>query len=184
MSRSHPAAGPYARALLQLAQAEGQLAEVQADLDLAEQLFGAGQGRDLLVHPLVSPEQKQAAVQRLLADQVGPLTLSLLRLLIEKRRGGLIGEIAAAYREERERLQRTRTATVSSATPLSESQLGTLRAKLAELAGGAVELEQVTDPALRGGARITLGDLVVDGTLEARLNQLRRALGREQAGEN
>lgn len=184
MSRSHPAAGRYARALLQLAQAEGHLDEVQADLDLVEQLFGEGRGQDLLVHPLVPADQKQAAVHRLLADQVGPLTLSLLRLLIEKRRGGWVGEIVAAYREERERLQRTRTATVASAAPLSKDQLDALRDKLGELAGGTVALKQVTDPALRGGARVTLGDLVVDGTLEARLNQLRQALGRERSGEN
>jgi F0F1-type ATP synthase delta subunit len=47
-----------------------------------------------------------------------------------------------------------------------------------------VELTQDVDPALRGGARIVMGDLLLDGSLGARLAQLRKALSAEHSHEN
>jgi F-type H+-transporting ATPase subunit delta len=112
------------------------------------------------------------------------LTLSLLKLLIEKRRGSLVAEIATAYAAELKRAQGRKTATVTSAAPLTEEQMKQLRQRLAAIAGTEVELTQELDPALRGGARIALGDLLLDGSLGARLAQLRRALAGEHSQEN
>lgn len=184
MSLEHRVAGKYARALLMLAQEEGKQDELRADLELVSQLFGSGQGRDLLVHPLLPLEKKEAAVRELVSGKVSVLTLSLLRLLIEKRRGALVSEIAAAYAEELLRLQGRRSATVVSSLPLDAAQVESLRKKLASLVGAEIDLSQVTDPGLRGGARITLGDLVIDGTIGGRLDQLRRALAKEKSQEN
>jgi F-type H+-transporting ATPase subunit delta len=184
MSNENVLAGKYARALLLLAQEEGRVEELRGDLSLAAEVFGQGEGRELLLHPRLSQEQKQSAVAGLVAGKVGPLTLSLLKLLIEKRRGSLVAEIAAAYAAELKRAQGRKTATVTSAVPLTEEQMKQLRQRLAAIAGTEVELTQELDPALRGGARIALGDLVLDGSLGARLAQLRRALAGEHSQEN
>ena len=184
MSGESIMAGKYARALLLLAQEEGRAEEVEIDLKLAAEVFGNGEGRELLLHPRLSQEQKHTAVQSLVQGKVGPLTLSLLKLLVEKRRGSLVAEIAAAYAAELKRAQGRQTATVASAVPLTEEQMKTLRARLSVIAGTEVELTQELDPALRGGARITLGDLLLDGSLGARLAQLRKALAGEHSQEN
>ncbi len=115
---------------------------------------------------------------------MSPLTLSLLRLLIDKRRGELVGDIARAYGDELRRLQGLQTATVQAPVPLTEEQLSDLRQKLSDLAGASVQLTQVLDPSLRGGARIVMGDLVLDGSIGARLAQLRRALAASHTDEN
>jgi len=179
MSTEHRVAEKYAGALLRLAQEEDKLDEVRSDLDTADRLFGSGEGRELLAHPLLPLEQKHAALKKLVEGKLGALTFSLLRLLIDKRRGELVSEIAAAYREELQRLQGRRSATVAAPLPLSEDQMKALQKKLSELTGAKVDLAQVTDPSLQGGARITMGDWVIDGTLQARLEQLRRELSRE-----
>ncbi|NTV53489.1 MAG: ATP synthase F1 subunit delta [Candidatus Firestonebacteria bacterium] len=184
MSNEVVIAGKYARALLLLAQEAGRVEDVQGDLRLAAEVFGRGEGRELLLHPRLSQEQKQSAVQSLVKDKVGALTLSLLKLLIEKRRGSLVAEIAAAYAAEVKRAQGRQTATVTSAVPLTDEQMQILRRRLAAMAGAEVELTQEQDPALRGGARITLGDLLLDGSLGARLAQLRKALAGEHSQEN
>lgn len=184
MSTERLVADKYARALLQLAQEQDQLEEVRADLETVGRIFGSGGGRELLIHPLLPLEQKHAAARKMIEGKVGPLILSLLRLLIDKRRGGLVSEIVDAYRAELHRLQGRRSATVTASIPLTEEQMDALRRKLSALVGAEVELTQVTDPALRGGARITLGDVVLDGTLDARLEQLRRVLSRENLREN
>jgi F-type H+-transporting ATPase subunit delta len=184
MSAESVIAGKYARALLLLAQEEGKPEMVKLDLNLAAEVFGQGEGRELLLHPRLSQAQKQAAVSELLRDKVGPLTQSLLKLLIEKRRGVLVPEIASAYAAELRRWQGRRTATVASPIPLTELQMQSLRERLTAFSGTEVELTQEVDPALRGGARITLGDLVLDGSLGARLKQMRKALSAERLQEN
>jgi F-type H+-transporting ATPase subunit delta len=184
MSSENLVAGKYARALLFLAQEAGKLEQIQQDLELVADVFGAGEGRELLLHPLLSLEQKQEAVKTMVQGKVTTLTLSLLRLLIDKRRVSLVADIARAYHEELQRLQGLRTATVTAAIPLTEDQLEALHQKLSDLAGASVELTQVLDPSLRGGARIVMGDLVLDGSIGARLAQLRRALTSNRTDEN
>ena len=127
MSSENLVAGKYARALLFLAQEAGNLEQVQHDLELIAEIFGSGEGRELLLHPLLSQTEKQKAVKSLVQNKVSSLALSLLRLLVDKRRGALVAEIAAAYAAELSRLQGQRTATVQAPVPLSEEQLASLR---------------------------------------------------------
>lgn len=184
MSAERQIAEKYARALFDLAKEEGRLDAVREDLQVLSELFGAGDGQALMQHPLLSREQKQAAVLEMVEGRIDPLTVSLLKLLVEKRRGALVGAIAHAFEEEVRGLEGVREATVSSPSPLSKPQLDALRRALSAMAGMEVNLTEELDPALRGGARIRMGDLVLDGSLSTRLAQLRRALRGGTGREN
>jgi len=48
--------------------------------------------------------------------------------------------------------------------------------KLRKLIGKKAEIYEKIDPSLIGGLKIQIGDLLIDGTLKARLNKLRRSL--------
>ena len=60
-------------------------------------------------------------------------------------------------------------ARIDSAFPLSDGQLAELVAALEKRFGKKIEATVNVDPALGGGARITVGDTVIDGTIEAQL---------------
>jgi F0F1-type ATP synthase delta subunit len=98
MSTEHILSVKYARALLQLALEEKTAERVLTDLQLSAEFFGQGEGRQLLVNPLLTQAQKTGAVRKVLEGQVLPLTVTLLCLLIEKRRGGLVSGIAGVHR--------------------------------------------------------------------------------------
>jgi F-type H+-transporting ATPase subunit b len=84
-------------------------------------------------------------------------------------------------REEMERVrafrrslgERTPTAHVSAARPLTSEQQGQLAQTLTALADRNVDIEMETDPALAAGMRVRLGDIVVDNSIVGRLEQLR-----------
>jgi F-type H+-transporting ATPase subunit b len=84
-------------------------------------------------------------------------------------------------REEMERVrafrrslgERTPTAHVSTAEPLSTEQQGELARTLTALADRNVDIEMETDPSLAAGMRVRLGDIVVDNSIAGRLDQLR-----------
>jgi len=69
---------------------------------------------------------------------------------------------------------RTPTARVTSARPLSAEQQGLLVRTLTALADRHVNLELKTEPELAAGLRIRLGDMIVDNSMTELLDQLRQ----------
>jgi len=67
-------------------------------------------------------------------------------------------------------------ATVTSATALSKSQIAEIATALKARLGREVRIETAIDENLIGGAVIRAGDVVIDGSLRARLEGLATAL--------
>ena len=67
-------------------------------------------------------------------------------------------------------------ATVTSATDLPATELDAIRAALARRFGREVQLSVAVDDALIGGAVISAGDVVIDGSLRGKLARLQSAL--------
>ncbi len=65
---------------------------------------------------------------------------------------------------------------VTSASPLSDAQQQAIAAALRDRLGREVNLESEIDENLIGGAVIKAGDVVIDGSLRARLEGLANAL--------
>ena len=84
--------------------------------------------------------------------------------------------IARAYGELLDqRLERVR-ATVTSAQPLGEGELSSVRDALAKAVQRTILLEAKTDPALVGGVVAQVGGTVFDGSVRTQLNRLRDEL--------
>lgn len=67
-------------------------------------------------------------------------------------------------------------ATVTVASPLTQQQGERLAKLLEQTAGRPVKITTVVDPALVGGVRVQLADTVIDGSVRARLEDLRQQL--------
>ncbi len=125
---------------------------------------------------LGAADQKLALVDRLFAAKASEPTLTIVRHLVEQPRG----------RSFREALRRasfivadesgSAIAIVTSATPLPPRQRERLERSLEERYGRAVRVNEVVDPAVVGGVRVQVGTDVIDGTVAARLTDLRLRL--------
>jgi F-type H+-transporting ATPase subunit delta len=67
-------------------------------------------------------------------------------------------------------------AEVRSAVPLTEDQQTRLAAALANATGKQVEVKVVLDPSILGGLSASVGDVVIDGSVRTRLDQLKTLL--------
>jgi F-type H+-transporting ATPase subunit delta len=73
-------------------------------------------------------------------------------------------------------VENTIDVTVTSASPLSDKDKQRYAAALEKRFGRKVELSTEIDESLIGGAVIRAGDVVIDGSLRARLDGLANAL--------
>ena len=67
-------------------------------------------------------------------------------------------------------------AKVTSATALDAAELDKIKAALARRFGRNVDVETAIDESLIGGAIIDAGDLVIDGSVRAKLARLQTAM--------
>jgi F-type H+-transporting ATPase subunit delta len=102
---------------------------------------------------------------------------NLVRILVENDRLALIPEIAGMFELRKSEHEGAIDVTVESAFDVKPAEQRALAAALSAKLGREIRLTSVTDPELVGGVRIRAGDLVIDGSIQGRLQQLAHELG-------
>jgi F-type H+-transporting ATPase subunit delta len=164
----------YARAVFELAQQDGQIEQWARRLERIRELFSDPNVAAVLRNPTIDGKQREAFVVDV--PEFDGQTTNLARLLIES---GRIDE-AAAIEEEFQRLADDAAGRVRATATTAIELAGRDRERVAEQLSKElkrdVRLTVVVDPRVIGGMRLQYGDHVVDATVAARLEQLRRRL--------
>ena len=185
MADNNTIARPYARAVFRVAQDNDALAEVAASLDAGRQILGDGQVGKFLANPSLSDEQRLEFLTELFGKAAGKDSVfagssehgvNFLRLLLEFGRVDVLPEIADRFDALKAEVENTLDVTVTSAAGLSEAQQKEIEAALKSRLGCDVNLSTEIDEDLIGGAVVRAGDVVIDGSVRARLESLSNAL--------
>ncbi len=175
------AARPYAEALFALAQAEGRASEVLAEVQgLAAGLRQVSGARELLAHPGVNPAAAGALVGGL-CEGASPLVSRFVRVLADKRRLALLEEIARELSSRLDEAEGRVRAVLQTARPVDQAASAAVAESLGRQLGRKVDIRSEVRPDLIGGARVLVGDRVLDGTVAGQLTRLRRRLRSGQA---
>lgn len=167
----------YADALFGLAVAEGQLERVETELyALARAVEGYSELADALSDPRVPSDRLETLISELLSDRASPVTGEAVGLLVRMGRLGDLVGIADRLAEKAALSRGRQIAEVRSAVPLGSETVERLEGVLSDVVGNAVEVRVVIDPDVLGGLVARVGDLVVDGTVRSRMNQVRTLL--------
>ena len=129
----------------------------------------------LMDTPAVSSEEKLRMLEEAFGG-VDPMLKNFLCILCEKRAFYQFDACADAFMKNYDELHEILRATAITAVPMSKKQQEALRKKLASLTGKTVELSNITDPAVLGGVTLRCGGVQLDGSLQTRLETLRRSL--------
>ena len=167
----------YASAVIEIARAEGQLDRVGDELfRIARAVESSNELREALTDRRLPTERKQAVVDDLIGDQASPLSVSLVSFVIGAGRAGELPDIAdrVATRAAAERDHVI--GEVRSATALDDATVARLAAALSTATGKQVEVKTVIDPDVVGGIVARIGDTVIDGSVQHRMEELRDAL--------
>ncbi|WP_058833671.1 F0F1 ATP synthase subunit delta [Luteimonas abyssi] len=173
MSLEITLARPYARAAFGIARDADAFAAWSDALAFAARVAADPQVRPLLGNPGLTDD---AAVALVAPDDAQADVRDFLGLLAENGRLVLLPEVAGLYEDLRAEAEHVVRATVTSASALPDGELQAIRDALKRRFGREVQVETAVDEALIGGAVISAGDVVIDGSLRGKLARLQSAL--------
>lgn len=170
----------YGQALFELASEEKQeeyiLEEIKA---LREILKSNPELLKVLNAPNISKDERITIVDSVFKGRMHEYLCSFLKILTERRYLSELFECFKEYESCYEDKNSVVKATVSSAVELSELQKEALKKKLCEKTGKSVDMKYHVDPELLGGIRVNMDGVLFEGTVRARLDELRNNLKKE-----
>ncbi|AHM04305.1 ATP synthase delta chain [Roseibacterium elongatum DSM 19469] len=171
-------AARYATAMFELAEEDGALSALEADVDaLGAALTESADLRDLISSPVYGREETGLAIGKLAdAMSLGPIAGNTLRLMAEKRRLFVLPALLAALREQIAEHKGEVTADVVSAKALTKAQSDNLQQALSASVGKDVKLNATVDEALIGGLVVKVGSKMIDTSIRSKLNTLQNSM--------
>jgi F-type H+-transporting ATPase subunit delta len=171
-------AGRYALALFELARETKALDSVAASLaTLKAALAESADLNALTQSPLVGREAAGKAIAAVAAVlKLDDLTTKTLGILAQNRRLSQIRNVIRAYETLLSAHKGETRADVTSAFPLSKTQVTALSKQLKARTGRDMALDLTVDPAIMGGLVVKMGSQMIDGSLRTRLNSLAQAM--------
>ena len=167
----------YSAAMLQLAQASGEVETVLAEVnDLADLFVRDETFRAFATNPTIDMEPRKATLETLFRGRYCDLFVDALQVLNAKGRLGLIGAVAETYRHGYEVLTGHVQVFVHSATPLTNELREKVRAVANRQTGKQADLVEALDETLIGGLVMRIGDEKFDASVASKLKKLGDAL--------
>ena len=168
----------YAAALFEVARAEGALEVVEEELfKLSDVLAQSDDLRSTLTDQSIPAEKRQEIIQDLLAKgKATPLTTSLVSFVVGSGHARDLPGIISSLVERATSDRKHAVAEVRSAVPLDEDQRKRLARALSKNLGKEVEVKVHVDPSVLGGLSAQVGDVLIDGTVRHRLDQLKETI--------
>jgi F-type H+-transporting ATPase subunit delta len=171
-------ARPYAEALFKAALEKNALGRVAEGLAFAAAAERDPQMRSALSNPKVSAQQKKELLGAVMGERASPELSNMLSILVDNHREVLVGSIAEQFEALKNEHEKVLRARITSAQPLSDAQRSEIVGALERRYGKKVEAELDVDPGLLGGARVQVGDQVINASVRDALAQMAAALSR------
>jgi len=169
-------ARPYAQAAFALARDANALPVWSEALRLAAAVVADAKVAATLDNPGLTAAGKESLLLSICGDGLSAEQCNFLRVLVEADRIALLPQIRAQFLQLKDEAEGVAKARIDSAFALSDAQIAEITGGLEKRFGRRIDATVNVDPTLIGGVRITVGDTVVDGTVQAQLHAMARDL--------
>jgi F-type H+-transporting ATPase subunit delta len=169
----------YSRALFQLARETGEEEQIGREIEQFFAVYSDSDLREVLTNPAFNLTSRRKILQQVTqAQQLSPLTVKFLSLLLERDRLAYLDGIVGSYRRMLNEAQGRVEAKVVSASTLDPALTEQLRQRLRAISGKDVVLQAETDQQLLGGLLIELEGKVYDGSIRTQLERMKQRIAR------
>ena len=165
----------YAQAVFEIALESNKLKEWQSNLGEIAQLTRDTEFAALVENPKIPSELKEKLAREVLG-KINPMALNLVYLLIAKGKLKDAGQLADEYERLLNDHQGIKTAEVTTAIALDNTEREKLSRHLEELIGKKVRMNAQVNPDILGGFIARIDDSLIDGSIRKKLEMLKKSL--------
>lgn len=167
----------YALSLYEVAKAENKAAALLEELEAVVQVFADNPDlMKVLKTPSIGFPEKKDTLDKVFSGRIDAYLLNFLMLITEKRRIGLLPEMAEAYKQQyyfEEGICEVRAVT---AAPMSAELTEKLKEKMCSVTGKKVVLKTKVDASILGGIVVKVDNKQIDTSVRTRLQELAQQL--------
>jgi F-type H+-transporting ATPase subunit delta len=165
-------ARPYAEAAFALARERNALPVWSQMLRVGSGVVADARVAEALDNPMLDAAAKESLLLSICGEALNAEGRNFVRVLIEADRITVLPAIQALFEVLKDEADGVAKALIETAFPFEGNDLPELEAALARRFGKNIEATVVVKPELIGGARITVGDNVIDGTVQEQLRAM------------
>jgi F-type H+-transporting ATPase subunit delta len=162
-------ARPYAEAAFKIASEQRALPVWGEMLKLSAAVMRDPAMQSAIDNPRLGAPEKESLFLSVVGDKLNAIGKSFIKTLVEADRITLLPQIETMFSDLRNAAEGVAQAQIVSAIALDDAQVADLKAALEKRFGKKIEASVSVDPSLIGGARIVVGDQVVDGSIAGKL---------------
>jgi F-type H+-transporting ATPase subunit delta len=171
-------ASVYARSLFEVAQEQGKLDDVRKQLgEFADALDGNQEMQVFFFSPYFSTPEKEEGLGKVVTG-ADPIMENFLKLLIEKHRMPTVFGVRRVFDELWQRENKLLPVEITSAIELDKKTVKQIGDRIGEETGQKIELSERVDPDILGGLVVRVGNSIIDSSIRARLDSLRKQVAK------
>jgi F-type H+-transporting ATPase subunit delta len=161
------------------------LDEVQSELFSFQQAVASDRDLQFALSNKSAPKAtKLALVHALIGSKANPVTLALINQAVGSARGRRVAIVIDQFAKQVAAYGESLVATVTVSKELEQSQIERLRATLAGTYGQQISLNVEIDPSILGGMVVQIAGEIIDGSVSARLQNLKLQLVKASSSIN
>jgi len=168
-------ASRYVKSLLGLAEEQGALELVNADMQLFASVCASNKDfTRMLKSPVIRHDKKLAILEAIFEGKVNKLTMAIISMLTRKNREPLLPAIAVEFHNAYNVNKGIQKASVSTTFALDAKMKAEIEELVKKISGKtAIELQEKINPDLIGGFVLHVGDKQIDASIKSKLKALK-----------
>ena len=165
----------YAKALLDFAIKENALEEVYIDMLLVNNVCLENKELRLLLNsPIIKTDKKVRTLEAIFKGKLTDTSIKFIKIITNKKRESLLFNITSSLISQYKKYKHIIEATVTTANPLSEDLKEEIIKYIKQKVSVDVDLKEVIDKNIIGGAIIQIGDKQLDISVSSEILKLRK----------
>ena len=164
----------YAKSLISISKEQNSLETSFNDMLLVSSVCSSNKDFvNLLKTPIVKTDLKIKILNELLAKSISDLTLSFIILITKKKREILLPEIVDCFIALYKNYNNIKEVSVVTAKPLDDDLRKEVMSYIEKQSNSKIELKEIIDESLIGGAIIRMDDKQLDASISSKLKSLK-----------
>tara|TARA_B100001758_G_scaffold247626_1_gene266241 strand:- start:2570 stop:3127 length:558 start_codon:yes stop_codon:yes gene_type:complete len=165
----------YAKALLQLAIDQKVLDRVYEDMTVISKLFLTNKDFLILIKsPIVKTDKKIQIIKKIFGNNFSDLTNMFVNIITKKKRENKLKNITESFIRLYKKHNNIETVTLTTAVPVDEFLKTEIKQVIHSFTKNKVELEEVVEKDILGGAIIRIGDKQLDASVARLVKELKQ----------